>query len=43
MFSARYGDETTLIRLAAQLEAAKPWFERRPPLVKRTPEPVAAG
>jgi Asp-tRNA(Asn)/Glu-tRNA(Gln) amidotransferase A subunit family amidase len=30
--AARYGDEATLFRLAAQLEAAKPWFERKPPL-----------
>jgi len=30
MFSARFGDEATLFRLAAQLERAKPWAARRP-------------
>jgi Asp-tRNA(Asn)/Glu-tRNA(Gln) amidotransferase A subunit family amidase len=29
-FAARFGDEATLFRLAAQLEAARPWGERRP-------------
>ncbi len=28
----RFGDETTLFRLAAQLEQARPWSHRRPPL-----------
>lgn len=28
----RYGDEATLFRLAAQFEAAQPWFRRRPSL-----------
>jgi amidase len=32
MFTARTGDEATLIRLAAQLEQAMPWRDRRPPL-----------
>nr|MBP6701465.1 hypothetical protein [Halioglobus sp.] len=30
-FVARFGDEATLFRLAAQLEQARPWIERRPP------------
>jgi amidase len=29
---ARFGDEATLIRLGGQLEAARPWFARRPVL-----------
>lgn len=29
-FTARFGDEATLFRLAGQLERARPWFERRP-------------
>ncbi len=31
-FAARFGDEATLFRLAAQLEAARPWAGRRPKL-----------
>lgn len=31
-FIARFGDEATLFRLAAQLEAACPWANRRPPI-----------
>jgi len=32
MFSARFGDEATLFHLAGQLEKARPWANRRPPL-----------
>lgn len=32
MFSARFGDEATLFRLAAQLEQARPWRNKRPPV-----------
>jgi Asp-tRNA(Asn)/Glu-tRNA(Gln) amidotransferase A subunit family amidase len=32
MFSARYGDEATLFRLAGQLEQEHPWAHRRPNL-----------
>lgn len=33
MFSARYGEEATLFRLAGQLERAAPWAGRRPSIV----------
>ena len=31
-FVTRFGDEATLFRLAAQLEKARPWAARRPPV-----------
>jgi Asp-tRNA(Asn)/Glu-tRNA(Gln) amidotransferase A subunit family amidase len=34
-FTGRYADEATLFRLAAELELAAPWREKRPALVTR--------
>jgi len=32
LFTAAIGDEATLFRLAAQLEQARPWRSRTPPV-----------
>jgi amidase/6-aminohexanoate-cyclic-dimer hydrolase len=32
LFTARFGDEATLFRLAAQLEQERPWRQKLPPI-----------
>ncbi len=32
LFTGRFGDEASLLRIAAQLEQAKPWIDRKPPV-----------
>jgi Asp-tRNA(Asn)/Glu-tRNA(Gln) amidotransferase A subunit family amidase len=32
LFGAKFGDEATLFRLAGQIEAARPWKDRHPPV-----------
>ncbi|MFT5274233.1 MAG: amidase, partial [Saprospiraceae bacterium] len=31
-FAGRFGGEATLFRLAAQLEHARPWIDKKPPI-----------
>ena len=35
-FAAPFGDEATLFRLAAQLEQARPWIDKKPPIHYQT-------
>jgi amidase len=42
MFTARFGAEATLFRLARELEIARPWAEKRPPVHADAPEPKPA-
>jgi len=39
----RYAEETTLFRLAGQLERARPWFNRLPPLARPPSAKVEVG
>jgi Asp-tRNA(Asn)/Glu-tRNA(Gln) amidotransferase A subunit family amidase len=32
MFTGRFGDEGLLYRIAGQLERARPWIDRKPPV-----------
>ncbi len=39
-FAAGFGEDETLLALAAELEQARPWFHRRPPMVLRAEAPA---
>jgi amidase len=43
MLAGRMGEESTLISLSAQLEAARPWKDRHPPVWQGPGRPAAAG
>ena len=43
MLAGRMGEESTLISLSAQLEAARPWKDRHPPIWQDPGRPAAAG
>jgi amidase len=42
-FLGRFGDEATLLRLAGQLENARPWNQRRPPTFASAPGSAPVG
>ncbi|TNC72608.1 amidase [Rubellimicrobium roseum] len=41
--AARFGDDETLIALCREVEMARPWFHRRPPLDNRPPAEAASS